>query len=46
LRVADANVNIGANVHVGLMGWSKLFGDPNAVPPVVPSIINFPIVLP
>ena len=40
-RVANADTCIGANTCIGLIGWLKLFGDPNAVSHIVPDIVQF-----
>ena len=40
-RVANINMHIGASIHTGLIGWSRLFGDPDAVPYYVPDIVQF-----
>jgi hypothetical protein len=42
VRVVNINMCIGAHVHIGTIGWSRLFGDPNFVPYGVPEVVAFP----
>jgi hypothetical protein len=41
-RVVNINMQIGASIHAGLIGWSKIFGDPRAITYVMPEVIEFP----
>jgi hypothetical protein len=42
VRVVNINMVIGSSIHAGLMGWSKLFGDPNAASHIVQEVVAFP----
>jgi hypothetical protein len=42
VRVVNANMVIGLHIHAGLMGWSKICGDPNAPSHLVQEVVAFP----